>query len=277
MYHNFEENESLSSFGSDIYLDELNIQSNNDSIIPSIFSLNKDIENDPIPSNSDFSEKRSIPSSSPSETNDFSESSINKKGNPDRKPAKDRPEEENSNKKVHRKDKNDNMMAKIQRSFFNKFLINFLNLIMSLLGLKYNFLKLNGAYVGNINQQFRESLFEKTIKDIINEAPIFGRFKEGKKDNNKNIIRKLKEEDHSILLNIMEKRCLYFFEKIYFNNLRTFNLNLFGFDSLEINLPMYIELFNDLLNRKNFSEDVNYKDRLRHCARKNFFSRVKEI
>lgn len=273
--YNFEDDESLFGFGSDFKIIEFDNKSYNDSISESSSSLNKylkysiDIPDPP----------QNIPLPSSSETNISSEpvTLTKKKTKRGRKPDMMKSEEKDKNKKPHGKDKNDDKMTKIQRSFFNQFLINFLNLIMTLSGLNYKFVKLNGKYTGNIKKNFRESLNKKTIKEILNEAPIFGRNKEGLKENNKNVIKKLEEEGHNNILKIIEKKCLFFFENIYFNNLRLFNLNLFDLDSFEISIPKNIELFNDLLNRKDIKEDEKYKDALKNCARKYFFSRPEEI
>ena len=173
----------------------------------------------------------------------------------------------------HDKMKNDNKMAKIQRSYFN-YLIDFLNIIMENLKIKYKFKYLNGKWQGNVNQKFRHSLKEKTIKDIIFEAPI--RQKSTKdKEHNKKIYTTLKDEGYNILLDIMEKNYLYFFEKIYYKNLRTFNLSSFGLNSLEIELPNDMELFNDLLIKNKRDDFDNYKNKMEKCAKKNFINSYK--
>ena len=145
----FEDDESLSGFGSDFK----NIE----------FDINKFLEY-PI----DIPDPpQSIPLPSPSATSISSEpvTLTKKKTKRGRKPKKIekitkfmkfmdmmKSEEKDKNKKPHGKDKNDDKMTKIQRSFFNQFLINFLNLIMTLSGLNYKFIKLNGKYTGNIKK-----------------------------------------------------------------------------------------------------------------------------
>ena len=111
----------------------------------------------------------------------------------------------------HDEMKNDNKMAKIQRSYFN-YLIDFLNIIMENLKIKYKFKYLNGKWQGNVNQKFRHSLKEKTIKDIIFEASISKKFTKDK-EHNKKIYTTLKDEGYNILLDIMEKNYLYFLKK----------------------------------------------------------------
>ena len=76
----------------------------------------------------------------------------------------------------HNEFKNDNKMAKIQIGYFS-FIITFINSIMKLLNLNYYFIELNGKDKSNINQKHRDCLNKKTIKEIILETPISGRFK----------------------------------------------------------------------------------------------------
>ena len=183
---------------------------------------------------------------------------------------------EMKNKKIHGKGKNDNRMSKIQRSYL-KYLISSLNAKMKSIGLKYEFFQLNGKDIGNINKTFRDKLIKKKIKELILDTPIFGRIEAGKKDHNKNIIKKLEEEGQEIILNILDKNCLYYFEN-YYKNLRTFELKLSESNFIQINLPQNIELFNDLLNRNkcdNSEENEKYENDMRKCAKKYFL--IKEI
>jgi hypothetical protein len=208
-----------------------------------------------------------------SDTNDSSKSENLTKRKRGRKPNADADKEgkEMKNKKIHGKGKNDNRMSKIQRSYL-KYLISSLNVKMKSIGLKYEFFQLNGKDIGNINKTFRDKLIKKKIKELILDTPIFGRIEGGKKDHNKNIIKKLEEEGQEIILNILDKNCLYFFEN-YYKNLRTFELKLSESNFIQINLPQNIELFNDLLNRNkcdNSEENEKYENDMRKCAIKYF-------
>lgn len=215
-----------------------------------------------------------------SDTNDSSKSENLTKRKRGRKPAAhaDIEGKEMKNKKIHGKGKNDNRMSKIQRSYL-KYLIYSLNAKMKSIGLKYEFFQLNGKDIGNINKTFREKLIKKTIKELILDTPIFGRIEEGKKDHNKNIIQKLEEEEQKIILNILDKNCLYYFEN-YYKNERTLELKLSESNFIQINLPQNIELFNDLLNRNkcdNSEENEKYENDMRKCAKKYFLLKDKEI
>lgn len=174
----------------------------------------------------------------------------------------------------HDKLKNDNRMVKIQRSYIS-FLKDFPNEIMKKLNIKYEFIDIGGKWKGSVNRKFRYSLIKKSIKELLIEAPIGGKYnKEEKLNHNLNVYNKIKEEGHKIILDILEKKYLDFFEKIYFCNVRKFNLSEFGFDSLEIELPQNVKLFNDLLNknRRNCKDFSNYKVKMEECAVKYFIN-----
>jgi len=172
-------------------------------------------------------------------------------------------------KAQHTKGKNDCRMAKIQASYFT-FLISFLNLIMKQFKLKYHFFQLKGKYKSNINQKFRAFLNKKTIVEILKEAPISPKYK-NVNNSNINIINKLIEEGQGTLLNILDKNFLYFFDNIYFKNLKKFNLSSFEPNPIEVNLPQNIKLFKDLLNKNKNDENFNeYKVQMEKCAKKYF-------
>ena len=173
----------------------------------------------------------------------------------------------------HTKLKNDCRMAKIQPSYFNC-LIASLNTIMRKFNIKYFFINLAGKYKSNINQQFRADLIKKTIKQILKEAPISEKYTNYDKNHNINVIDKLIEERQDIILNILDKNFLYFFERIYFSNKRKFNLSTFGLCDCEVELPKSIHLFQDLVNKnkknKNF---IVYEQKLEECAKKEFIKK----
>lgn len=168
----------------------------------------------------------------------------------------------------HSKYKNDCRMAKIQASYFT-FLILLLNTIMKKMKLKYEFLQLKGKYKSNVNQEFRAYLNKKTIKEIIEEGPISPKYKKDK-NHNKNVINKLKEEGHDIILDILAKNFLFFFVNIYFPNIKKFNLSSLELKSFEVELPIKVKLFKDLLN-KNKNDIDKYKKDMEKCAKKYFF------
>ena len=285
MHRNFAEgNESLSGFYNDYTSKEKNnsfIDFNND--FPSNLNINLDNLLFNLPNQYNLNNERTIPlplsitniNSNSWKSTKYTFIIYKKRRKRGRMTLKDKLEETRDSTQIHLKDKNDCKMAKIQIGYFT-FLIEFLNLIMLMLKLDYNFLDLKGDYKGNINQKFRAELNNKTIKDIILESPISGKYKKKEMDYNQKIINKLENEGHNIILNIMNKKFLYFFENIYYKNLRKFNLTIFDNNFLEVNLPMNIKLFNDLLNKnksKNSVENENYENSMKKCAKKYFFPR----
>jgi len=170
----------------------------------------------------------------------------------------------------HTEFKNDNKMAKIQVSYFS-FIIAFLNAIMKLLNLNYYFIELKGKDKSKINQKYRDSLNKKTIKEIILETPISGRYKKDKNYNSIQYNKLLVKDGQSIILSIMEKNFLFFFN-IYFNNVKKFNLSSFGLKSLEVELPNKVKFFNDLLNKRKSDDFERYKKEMEKCAKNNFIS-----
>ena len=159
-------------------------------------------------------------------------------------------------------------MAKIQISYFS-FIIALINAIMKLFNLDYYFIELNGKDKSNINKKYRNCLNKKTIKEIILETPISGRFK---KDLNYNVTQfnKLVKDNQIIILYLLNKNFLFFFD-IYFKNVKKFNLSSFGFDSFEVELPDNVKFFNDLLNKRKKGDFERYKEEMEKCA-KNYFT-----
>lgn len=177
-----------------------------------------------------------------------------------------------NDKPHHTKFKNDCRMAKIQAHYFT-FLIKLLNLVIRKLKKDNNcfFCELEGKYKSNINKQNRASLNNKTIKEIIFEAPISGKIKKKDKNHNKDVLNLLKKEDQNILLNILDHNFLYFFVNIYYKNKKKYDLNSFGLD-IEIDLTQKdakIETFNDLLNKEK-TLNLEYKNEMHKCAQ-NYF------
>ena len=89
------------------------------------------------------------------------------------------------------------------------------------------------------------------------------------------MLNKLKEEGQTIILNILEQKFLYFFEKVYYANLKKFDLSSFceiqsligqNFD-LEIDFTKNpkVKTFNDLLNKEKI-KDLDYENKMHKCV-----------
>lgn len=190
-----------------------------------------------------------------------------------RKNGKDKPQ--------HTKKKNDNKMAKIQRHYFT-FLIQLLNLIILKLRKDdhYLFYDIDGHHKGNIKKKNREGLNKKSIEKILYNTPISDKRKKDRR-HNKIVLNKLKEEGQTIILHIFEQKFLYFFEKVYYANLKKFDLSSFcEIQSLiSHNLDLEIDLtknpnvktFNDLFNKEEI-KDLDYENKMHKCAEKYFLS-----
>lgn len=177
-----------------------------------------------------------------------------------------RTEEGNNNKKTHDKFKTDNQIRTIQVHYFN-FIIKFLNTILNELNLNYFFLDLSYKYKQKTKKMYRKELEEKTIRDILLEAPISGRIKVKDENYNKNIIKIIDEKD-KYLCSILDKKYLSFFQTIYYTNLNNINLNLFNCIDKEINLSKNVNKFIDLID----NEDEKYKKKMEKTAKKYFIN-----
>lgn len=167
--------------------------------------------------------------------------------------------------------KNDCRMAKIQTGYFT-FLIIFINTVMKKLKLKYFFLQLEGKFKRNINQNFRKFLNKKTIRDILYNEPISEKYKKYDKFENKKIIDRLENEKQKIILDILDKNFLYFFENLFYLNIKKFNLSTLGFEPLEIVLDQNVKMFNNLMKESRCKDFIIYKNKMEKCAKKYFIS-----
>ena len=207
----------------------------------------------------------------------FSDSTNSSDSNEGRKIGKKRGRKNKKEEIQHSKFKNDCKMAKIQRNYIT-FLVRFLNLIMNLLlnDKDYFFCDIDGDYKSNINQKNRASLNQKTIKEIMLEAPISGKIKKNYISHNKTICNRLEKEGQKILLNILDQKFLFFFENIYYANLKKYDLSLFGLE-LEVDLTKdgKIKTFKDLLNKDKLL-NLDYKNGMKKCAENYFLLKIQK-
>ena len=167
--------------------------------------------------------------------------------------------------------KNDNKMIKIQVGYIS-FLIKFINeVIEKKLNVNNNFIDIDYNYKSNIKKEFRKKLNKKRIKDIITKAPISPKFSTYNENYNKNVYNKLLSLGHNVVLDILNKRFLFFFKDIYYKNVTKFNLSLFGFESFEIQLPSDTKMFKDLKMNNTKEDSSLYKVEMEQCAQKYFF------
>ena len=181
------------------------------------------------------------------------------------------------NSKAHGKFDLDNMIRKIQVSYIN-FITNFINVILKAIGRgDLKFISLNYFYKRKVNKKHRALLKTKTIKEVLSNK-ISAKYKTKNLTINIETYEKIKKENINILLNILNKEIFFFFDKIYYKNKRNFNLKEFGLDDLDIQLPINIGLFEDLIikNKKEIHFE-EYKVKLNLCAKKYFIQNKKDI
>ena len=167
--------------------------------------------------------------------------------------------------------KNDNKMIKIQVGYIS-FLIKFINeVIEKKLNVNNNFIDIDYNFKSKIKKEFRKKLNKKRIKDIITKAPISPKFSTYNENYNKNVYNKLLSLGNNVVLDILNKRFLFFFKDIYYKNVTKFNLSLFGFESFEIQLPSDTKMFKDLKMNNTKEDSSLYKVEMEECAQKYFF------
>jgi hypothetical protein len=205
----------------------------------------------------------------------FSESTNTSDSNESREIGKKRGRQNNKDEIQHSKFKNDNKMAKIQRNYMT-FLIRFLNLIIYLLlnDKDYLFCDIDGDYKSNVNQKNRVSLNKKTIKEIILEAPISGKIYKKDNNHNKTICNRLEEKGQKIILNILDQKFLFFFENIYYANLKRYDLTPFGLEfEVDLTKDEKIKTFKDLLNKEKLL-NIDYKNGMKKCVENHFLLNI---
>lgn len=186
----------------------------------------------------------------------------------------------NKNKKpyTHTKKKFDNILTKIQVSYVN-FLIDFINRIIELLygrkDLKFRYL--DSKIKKNNKSDIRKQQKEGSIGDIIKNK-IAEKYSTLNKDTNILIYKELKRSGlYDDILNILDQKFLFFFDKIYYNNKRKFNLKDFGLIDLEVDLPENIKLYENLSTKNIGDADYEeYKIKMEKCVKWHFLGGLEE-
>jgi len=193
--------------------------------------------------------------------------------------AKSKNNEINNDKKpyIHTRNKFDNIATKIQVSYMN-FLINFINIILNTIkrsDLKFYLLDANFKKNNNTIEK-RQKLKETSIGDIIS-TNISSKYTSLEKDTNLKTYEKNKKLWIISYNEILNQKFLFFFDKVYYNNLRTFNLKDFGLMDLEIKLPKDLELYENVIEKNNKSfKFEEYKEKMEQCVKKHFLGGLEE-
>ena len=175
-------------------------------------------------------------------------------------------------RKPHDKYSEDNIIRKIQVSYFN-FIRDFINELLKSIGRQdLSFIPLDYNYKRTINKKFRNNLNSTTIKEVFNNNKISPKYSTKKININRNICEQIEKENQNFFENILNKNFLFFFDKIYYKNNKKINMEEFGFDNLEIDLEN-IELFGDLLSQEKNDKDL--KEKMNFCAKLYFLPKKK--
>ena len=177
---------------------------------------------------------------------------------------------------IHTRNKFDNIITKIQVSYIN-FLVNFINIILDAYNRKdLKFFYLNAKFKKINKIEKRKELKKKSISDIITND-ISPKYKTLEKDINLKIYKKIEKDGLNDIIYILNQKFLFFFENIYYKNLRTFNLKDFGLIDLEIKLPNDLELFENLLMKNDKSYKFKeYEIKIKKCVKRHFLGGLEE-
>ena len=177
------------------------------------------------------------------------------------------------NIKIHNKLSDDNIIRKCQVSYIN-FIIEFMNILCSKFNINQTFFPLDYQFKKIINKKYRNKLISQSIEDIIKNN-ISPKYSTKEKSSNKEICEIIRKKGLTDFINILNKRFLFFFDKIYFTSRRRFNLKQFNLADIEIELSNNVELYENLLDKnKNDKNYKEYKEKMEKIIQKYFLPKV---
>ena len=175
--------------------------------------------------------------------------------------------------KIHNKFSDDNIIRKCQVSYIN-FIIKFMNILCSKFNINLTFIKIDNKFKKVVNKKNIKKLIFQTIEEIIknNISPKYSTKDKSINKKNCEIIRKKGLTD---FINILNKKFLFFFDKIYYTSKRKFNLRQFNLADIEIELPDDLELYENLLNKNRKDRNFNeYKEKMEKIIKNYFLPKV---
>lgn len=157
-------------------------------------------------------------------------------------------------KAIHTKFSYDNILRKIKVKFFKKLIHCINNIIL----LKYRskiktFVPLEGKISQNNGINFNSELLNLKIKDLFLNFGISRKFKNSKNDNNKEVIKKIYEENLTEIIELLE---MTFLEVFSIFRASKKGKNLFGLESLD-------QVIEEIKNKE---KDDEYIDMFRNIA-----------
>ena len=170
----------------------------------------------------------------------------------------------NENDKIHDKNKEDNILRKIQVHYMS-FIIIFLNEILQFLNIDKKFYKIDYEFKKNVSKKFVKSLKRKTLGDIISNK-ISPKYRNLNVNINVNTCEEIKKNE--VMKKILAQNYLNFFKKIYYQSNKYINLKEYGLNKNLI-LSEKVKMYNDLLKSIE-TFDIKYKKNIDQCIYNNF-------
>ena len=172
---------------------------------------------------------------------------------------------EESNKKIHSNNWEDNLLRKIQINFFD-FIVNFANDSLKCLKFPQRFLFLSYDFKKNVNKQFVSKLKESNLKEIIVNN-ISGKYKKYVSEYNSIMYKDIIKKENETVNKIFSINILTLF-KFYYKSNKIIDLNQLGIKKI-IHLSTETKMFKDLLIRNQSKGELHIKN-IKRCAIKNF-------
>ena len=179
------------------------------------------------------------------------------------------------NFKIHDKLGEDNIIRKCQVAYIN-FIIKFMNILCSKFKINLSFISLDYKFKKIVNRKYRNILVSQTIEKIITNN-ISPKYKTKNKSINKEICEIIRQKGLIDFINILNKKFLFFFDKIYFTSNRKFNLKQFNLADIEIELPDDVKLYENLFDKN--KNDINfkeYKEKMDETIKKKILPKINE-
>lgn len=150
-------------------------------------------------------------------------------------------------------------------------LILFLNCVLD--NFEYNkedrFKNIISSEKKKVNKQKLAIIKNKKLYEIITEK-ISSKYKKYKCDYNKSLYEKIKQNPeykmNKVIISILDEKYINFFQNVYYQSKRTFNLQKYGIDA---NLSLSkVEMYIDKMNK---FKDKEYKNTISNCINENYF------
>ena len=179
--------------------------------------------------------------------------------------------------KTHNKNGKDNIIRKIQTSYFN-FMIDFINIIIDLfkskikLYPKKKFIYIDYDIKRSVNKIQRKKILTNSIEEMIKNNNISKKNSKSSLTSNKDLYNEIKKYGIPEIVQIFKKKFIFLFD-IYHKSIRKFNLKEIdeNLPNLTIKIPENVELYQDLLDKNNGEANFEEYKALMEDYVKNYF------